>query len=265
MIIGIDNMTKHMIPPSPESTTALKHPIVVVNRFLEHKTVVERHRHTWGQFIYANDGVLAVVSNKARYVIPSQQGVWMPPNQWHEVSAICNTELTSLYIDKPQLYSLQNSCRVLDVTPFTQTLIVEAKAIPNDFSWNGTHGRLLRLILDRLSTSEEVDLQLPYPTDKRLRQILEEMLANTSVRKNITQWAHEVGASSRTLSRLFKKETGMTYSEWKQRLHVQLAIRQLYDGVNITKIALNLGYQSVSAFIYMFKKSTGSTPTNHKQ
>jgi len=258
-------MPKTIVSPSQESMTPLQQPITVINRSLTGGTIVKKHHHTWGQFIYANNGVLAVVCENSRYVVPSQQGVWMPPERWHEVSALNDVELTSFYFETSLLTRLPVSCKVLNMTPFTQTLISEAKLIPNIFSWACSDGRLLRLILDRIAISEEVDLQLPYPTDKRLRLILDKILADNSVRKNIKQWGLEVGASARTLSRLFKKETGMTYSEWKQRLSTQLAIRQLYDGVNVSEISLNLGYESVSAFIYMFKKCTGATPNSYKQ
>ena len=159
----------------------------------------------------------------------------------------------------------RQTCEVLNVTSFLKTLIIEAKHIPKIFSWSDSSGRLLRLILDRIASAESVDLQLPFPRDKRLRLILDNMLTKTSEHKSIEQWGHEVGASGRTLSRLFKKETGMTFSDWKQRLNTQLAIRQLHEGMLINQISLDLGYGSTSAFISMFKKTTGLTPGNYQK
>ena len=66
--------------------------------------------------------------------------------------------------------------------------------------------------------------------------------------------------SERTLSRLFKKETGMTYSQWKNRLYLMLSFRALLEGTSVTNIAYDLGYESSSSFIYQFKKTLGVTP-----
>lgn len=251
--------------PSQESLAPLNNPVVVVNRTIKRHTVIKKHTHEWGQFIYANQGVLAVVTDDCRYVVPSQQGVWVPPEKGHEVSTLSDVELTSFYIDLACLERLPPTCEVLNVTSFLKTLIIEAKHIPKIFSWSDSSGRLLRLILDRIASAESVDLQLPFPRDKRLRLILDNMLTKTSEHKSIEQWGHEVGASGRTLSRLFKKETGMTFSDWKQRLNTQLAIRQLHEGMLINQISLDLGYGSTSAFISMFKKTTGLTPGNYQK
>lgn len=258
-------MPHSIIPPSEESLTPLKTPIVVVNRTLKCHTTVKEHTHKWGQFIYANHGILAVVSDNSRYVVPSQQGVWVPPEKAHKVSTLSDAELTSFYIDATYLERLPFNCCVLKVSSFLQTLIVEAKLIPQAFLWNSSNGRLLRLILDRIEIAESVNLQLPFPKDKRLRLILDKMLADTSIRKSIVHWGDDVGASGRTLSRLFKKETGMSYRDWKQRLNTQIAIRQLHEGARINQISLDLGYESTSAFIAMFKKVTGSTPSNYQK
>jgi len=154
---------------------------------------------------------------------------------------------------------------VLKVNEFLKALIKEAKAIGNDYLWSSSDGRLLHLILDRLTQAPNEVFQLPYPSDPRLLAVLSEIQTTPENNNNLAQWGAIVGASARTLSRLFKKETGLNYSEWRQRLNIQIAITQLSRGQSITNISLLLGYESPSSFIHMFKSKTGMTPSSYRK
>jgi len=248
------------ISPSKESTKALSHPITVINRAIAMNSIIKKHRHNWGQFIYANQGVLTVTTTNARYIVPPEQGVWITPETNHEVTAISPVELTSFYFDNVLLKDLPQECCVLCVSDFLKNLIVEAKNIGKDYSWQETDGRLLRLIRDRISSAANVTFQLPSPRDPKLLSILNKLQSQPSNRNTLEQWGNILGASARSLSRSFKKETGLSYSEWRQRLYIQMAITLISKGESISNISLDLGYESSSAFIHMFKNKTGITP-----
>ena len=150
---------------------------------------------------------------------------------------------------------------MLKVNDFLKALIIEANTIKSDYQWRSTDGRLLHLILDRLIQAPNEVFQLPYPKDHRLLVLLSEIQESPENNNTLCEWGNIVGASARTLSRLFKKETGLNYSEWRQRLNIQIAISQLSLGKSITNISLHLGYESPSSFIHMFKTKTGMTPS----
>ncbi|WP_394388989.1 AraC family ligand binding domain-containing protein [Shewanella woodyi] len=106
------------LTPSNESMKPLSRPIVVVNRELFIHSTVKKHRHTWGQFVYASRGVLAVATTVSRYIVPPEQGVWVTPNTCHEVTAISDVELTSFYFDNTVLSGFPECCCVLNVEFF---------------------------------------------------------------------------------------------------------------------------------------------------
>ncbi len=257
--------TLKAIAPSKESEQELSNLITVVRRSIALNSVVSKHSHRWGQFVYAHSGVLAVSTPSNRYIVPPEQGVWVLPEIEHEVTAISNVELTSFYFDVTLLDDLPDECCVLKVNDFLKALIIEANTIKSDYQWHSTDGRLLHLILDRLIQAPNEVFQLPYPKDHRLLVLLSEIQASPERNNNLSEWGSVVGASARTLSRLFKKETGLSYSEWRQRLNIQIAITQLSLGKSITSISLHLGYESPSSFIYMFKSKTGMTPTFYRE
>ena len=252
------------IAPSKESKQQLSNPITVVSRLIAMNSIVAKHSHSWGQFVYAHKGVLIVTTTDERYIVPPEQGVWLLPEVEHEVTAISDVALTSFYFDNALLDKLPAKSCVLTINNFLKVLILEANQITFDYDWNGTDGRLLQLILDRLSLAPAVIFQLPFPKDPRLLTMLSALQKEPSLGHNLAQWGKIVGASTRSLSRLFKNETGLSYRVWRQRLNIQIALSELSKGTSVTNISLHLGYESPSAFIHMFKENTGVTPKNYR-
>ncbi|BBC74012.1 hypothetical protein AEB_P3144 [Altererythrobacter sp. B11] len=72
-----------------------------------------------------------------------------------------------------------------------------------------------------------------------------------------------VAMSERSLARLMVRETGLTFGRWRQQLHLVVALRELAGGSPVQTVSSSLGYESVNAFITMFKKATGSTPARY--
>jgi AraC-like DNA-binding protein len=78
--------------------------------------------------------------------------------------------------------------------------------------------------------------------------------------RDLTQWGRHAGASARTLARLFRRETGMTFAGWRRRLRLLAAVSRLGAGESVAMVADDLGYHSPSAFVAMFRRSLGTSP-----
>ena len=74
-----------------------------------------------------------------------------------------------------------------------------------------------------------------------------------SQRAALADCAAEVGASERTLARLFRDELGTTYQQWRQQAILAHALPMLARGVPVSHVAASSGYASDSAFTAMFK------------
>ncbi|MCZ6488377.1 MAG: AraC family transcriptional regulator, partial [Gammaproteobacteria bacterium] len=105
----------------------------------------------------------------------------------------------------------------------------------------------------------------PLPEDQRLRRVTQALMKEASDSRNLDQWAREAGASKRTLNRLFTGQTGMSIRAWRQQRRLLRALELLATGESVTSIALELGYQNSSAFIAMFRRCLGTTPTRYLQ
>lgn len=238
-------------------------PIVVIKRELPALAGIPLHKHKRGQLFYAREGVIAIITPQGRYIAAPDQGVWVPAEHEHEVVAKTDTQLIHFYLAPEQCESTPAHCVTLQGDSFLSAIVVEATNIPSTYPWEGSDGRLLRLVRDRICCASWLNTQLPYPQDERLKLIVDRLQKHPAIKSDLVAWGKFVGASSRTLSRRFKIETSMTYSDWRQRLNIQIAIKHIVLGDSINDIAKMLGYESSSAFIYMFKKQVGTTPNHY--
>ena len=77
-------------------------------------------------------------------------------------------------------------------------------------------------------------------------------------------WARTINTSPRTLARRFQSETGLSFGAWRQQARVLEAMGRLGGGESVTQVALDLGYESVSAFSAMFHRATGTPPSRFR-
>jgi AraC-like DNA-binding protein len=92
---------------------------------------------------------------------------------------------------------------------------------------------------------------------------VERLVACPGEHRKLEKLCRECGASKRTIQRLFREETKMTFSKWRQQLRLLHAMQRLASGEKVTAAALDAGYNSTSAFISMFRKQLGKTPARY--
>jgi len=78
--------------------------------------------------------------------------------------------------------------------------------------------------------------------------------------------ADAVGICSFQLCRIFKKQTGMTMTEYVNRLRVERARRRLEDPFcQISDVAEEVGFSSLSQFNRNFLKYSGESPSEYRE
>lgn len=122
---------------------------------------------------------------------------------------------------------------------------------------------IIDLIVDQLKIIESVPVQLPYPVDLRAKKLAKILSVESGDRRPLEDLCSECGASKRTMQRLFIEETGMSFTAWRQRLRLIGAMQRLATGESVTAAALDAGYNTLSAFIAMFRRQLGTTPTRY--
>jgi AraC-like DNA-binding protein/quercetin dioxygenase-like cupin family protein len=237
--------------------------VIAYGRDLDKGDILPFHSHRRAQLVYASNGVMAVTTRSASYVVPSQRAVWMPGGVEHRIDARSDVTLRTLYIDPAAAAGLPPGVCVLQVTPLLRELIVEAVISGPVYEPGSPQSQIMAVILNQIRRQPIASLALPIPSDPRLRRLVESLISNPADTRSLDEWANEVGASKRTLVRLFPVETGMTFRDWRQQRRLLRALELLTTGDNITSIALEVGYHNTSAFIAMFRRCLGTTPMRY--
>jgi AraC-like DNA-binding protein len=78
--------------------------------------------------------------------------------------------------------------------------------------------------------------------------------------RSLAELGRVIGASDRTLSRLFRSELAMTFPQWRTQLRLHHALVLLAQNTPVTAVAHQCGWSSASAFIDVFRRAFGHTP-----
>lgn len=62
---------------------ALPVPLYLRTTLMPDDAIFPAHNHSWGEFVYAYNGVVQVMVEEERYLVPPQYGIWVPPNVQH--------------------------------------------------------------------------------------------------------------------------------------------------------------------------------------
>lgn len=168
--------------------------------------------------------------------------------------------MRTLYVVPDHLDNLPEQCSVVSVPPLMRELILYAVEMPRLYDANGPDGRIAQVIIDSLQRLQVAPLDLPIPENPKLKTIHQALVDEPADQRTLSEWAYSVGSTSRTLARHIKAETNLTFGQWRQQIRLLEALRRLGRKEAVTRVAVDLGYDSPSAFIAMFKKTLGSTP-----
>ncbi len=219
------------------------------------------HAHEQAQLCYAMNGAVRVLTPMGSWMLPPMRAIWLPPGVDHEIHAIGSVDTYSVYLEPDAAPWLWPACRVLLVTPLMHELTTKLAEEPQEYAADSLGAHIAPLLLELLCRADSTTQGgLPLPSDRRLRAICSQLLASPDNDDTLDEWSETVGASARTLARLFRLETGLTFGQWRQQLRLVEAMSRLVVGDSVAKVADDLGYQSSSSFIAMFRREMGETP-----
>lgn len=235
-------------------------PLTLRAQIIPPRSYFPEHTHEWGQLVYAISGVLSVSTAGRSYVISPEQAVWLPTAVPHRVGSLLGAEFRSLWIAEASVSGLPHQATVFAVAPLLRALIAEAAELRPEVECDGYANRVTQLILDQLRRARPISAALPWPHSDALARLCEALYAIPADPRSADAWGRELGMSSRTLTRRFEVEVGISLRSWRRRMRLFKAVELLGGGMDVTRVALDLGYGSSSAFIFAFRTFTGVSP-----
>ncbi len=225
---------------------------------------IGQHRHSEGQLIFAVAGVMELSTAAGLWLVPPQRGIWMPPGVEHSMRARGMVSLRTLYLQSAHyLAQMPRSPKSIAISPLMREIIIRLMRTRSIPCADRQESRLLDLLIGEIEWSGEAALPLPPINDQRLQRICSAILANPGDKRGLNEWAELVGASSRTLARLFQQELGVSYLYWRQQVCAMSALPRLGAGEPITLIASDLGYETPGAFSSMFRRIMNAAPSQY--
>lgn len=216
------------------------------------------HTHDRGQFTCVVSGVMHQETEAGVWIVPRQRLIWIPPATVHAGRSKGAVEGWLVLV--PTRYALQLPARVC-VLKTSLLLLATLERLTELADPNGPAAAILsQVILLELGQAEPQGLEIPMPRNPRLRAIAEQLIADPASRNGLDSWARMAAVSRRSFTRHFERETGLSFWQWRRRLIAACAIDRLSCGESVSSVALAMGYESVSAFIAMFKRLHGAAP-----
>jgi AraC-like DNA-binding protein len=213
--------------------------------------------------------VLSVHTEQGTSIVPANRVAWTPAGFRHQHRAHGDTDMRIVFLppsparlvpDRPAVFAASDLAREVLLT-LTGPRNYDPAARPLD---RAARTRLHRVLVDELREANEQPLQLPEPRDDRLRAIARLLYESPEDNTSLAELGRRIGASARTLSRLFHNELGMTFYQWRTQLRVYHALVLLAEGHDTAHVAQACGWANPSHFIAAFTKLLGTTPGRHR-
>jgi AraC-like DNA-binding protein len=233
---------------------------------------IEPHSHTWAQVLYAVAGVMWVEVGREALVVPPQRAVWLPPGTQHAIHMMGAVEMRNLYLHAEDIHHLSGECEVFEINGLLRELIKTIAEREHERELEGGSSEACdwleaayRLAAMELAHAPRYALRIPLPdaSDRRLDMLCRAVIENPSVDIGFEQHAANVGASVRTLARLFTRELGMGFAEWRRQVQLAIAVSRLAEGQPVSAVARQFGYLP-SSFSDMFRRELGVPPSGFR-
>ncbi|TPJ78783.1 AraC family transcriptional regulator [Mesorhizobium sp. B2-5-13] len=235
-------------------------PIVGFSRDYPSGLLADFHTHPRAQLLYAISGVMRVETHATSYLVPPTSALLLPSNIEYAVRMDGPVAMRQLFVREDAMERIRERTSVIVVSPLLRELIVAVCAEPLEWETRGRGHYLAELIIDEIIRSRPMPLSLQLPRDMRLRRVVAALREQPHDPRGLEEWAEVGNASSRTLARLFRAETGLSFRQWRQQARLTEALSALTLGATPARAAKIAGFESVPAFGVAFREFFGMTP-----
>jgi AraC-like DNA-binding protein len=224
-----------------------------------------RHTHPRAQLLYAIAGVMRVQTDDALYIVPPTTGLWLPARVPHAVQMPDSLRMRALFLRESVARSGPGAVTVIAVSGLLRELILAA--CDEGPAWTGPlpEDPVAALVVHEIRHATARPMSVPACRDPRLVRLAEVLLSDPADPRDLPELAEVAGASARTVARLFRRDTGMSFQQWRRQLRLTEAFARIAQGETPARAAAASGYASGPAFGSAFRAAFGITPGRVQQ
>lgn len=224
------------------------------------------HTHEKGQLIYVESGFQYLTVGEKKYVVPQYHAAWIPPNALHKTNTHSPyIKLMVLFFDIKTPQPFYEEVAIFLAPPVLREMIRYAEKWSNETAEQADETIFLGALLHELPhfVAQSLQLHLILPEDTRLTKAMNYLHDNYAGELQIHKLSALAALSTRTLERVFKKQTGLTLTKYQQMLRIIKSLELLsMHSFTISEIAFQVGYKSVQAYHKSFLSLMGSSPSD---
>lgn len=218
------------------------------------------HTHPRAQLLYALSGIMRIEAPHAAYTVPPGFALFVPADLPHEIRMDGPVAMRTLLLRQDAARRTGLGIAVIAVSPLLREVILAACDEPLAWDRRGRGRWLTELALDEIARASVLPFALPMPADARLRRAVDIVRTRPAEDRRLSDLADAAGASSRTLARLFRAETGLSFRQWRQNARLAAAMEALARGAPPARAAGIGGFGTQSSFGAAFRAVYGMTP-----
>lgn len=222
-----------------------------------------RHSHDRTQFLCVFAGLVAVHTDRGRWMVPPGHALRIPLGLAHEVDMLTEVDLTSLYLPPRAGEPAEAGPTVRAISPLARALIAEAIRLGGAPQDDARAGLVYALLAEETAVLPVRPLGLPFPSDARLAALCRAFMRDPTTEARVDDWAARLAMSRRTFTRFFARQTGAGFATWRQQAAIFASLPHLAAGEPVSRVAMRAGYGNVSAFTTMFRRMLGAAPRDY--
>ena len=218
------------------------------------------HSHQRGQLVALTHGLLIVEAESQRWMFPSQRCAWIPSNCKHAARSVGGAAGAMVDLSPEMSRGLPKTPCMFNSSELLFAIVHRMVDWDLRQPLNPAQKHLVATLRDEIRQPDQQPLRLTLPKEERLARVAEALLEDVADERTLDAWAQLAGMSRRTFMRAFSAHAGMSFGRWRQQARLFAALEMLAQSKSVTEVAIAVGYDSVSAFIEMFRTMLGTTP-----
>ncbi|MEM7068148.1 MAG: helix-turn-helix transcriptional regulator [Pseudomonadota bacterium] len=218
-------------------------------------TRIDYHSHSAHQLVHAISGTMRVSTENATWFVPQGRALWIPAGEPHAINCIGEVKMRSAYFSKTYEPEL-NGVTLTSTSALMREILVrlaEHEDVP-------MKRQLAEVLLGEIGARKLAPFKVPIPNQPKIAFLIEQLQNFPDDKRSLSHWAKALGYSERSLIRHLRSETGLGFRELRRLIRVLVSMEKLAFNSSVTQTALEVGFETPSAFIHAFKVITGRTP-----
>jgi AraC-like DNA-binding protein len=256
-----------LVPKNAEELRRLYESDTPVLAFAFERRAVEdwapEHSHLRGQLFALTRGLLIVEAGSERWMFPSQRCAWIPPNCRHAARSVGGVAGSMVHLSAGMCRGLPKMPCMFNSSELLFAIVHRILGWDHRQPLNLAKKHLIATLRDEIRRPDLQPLRLTIPREERLARVADALLEDVGDDRTLDAWAHVAGMARRTFMRAFSAQVGMSFGRWRQQARLFAALEMLAQRKSVTEVAIAVGYDSVSAFIEMFRTMLGTTPQTY--